>query len=729
MTRPHPARLPRAASACLLAAWIAAALIPIARADDPAPEKPPTQTPTPRAPAGRFFAVEQPITSELVERIEAATGALVSQAAKEGRRPVLVFEFKPGKTPKSGPAMDLARLITKLTGEKTVAYIPEPLAGFAAIPALACGEIVMGPDATLGPITPEGQAPDPVVRESLRVLARDAGRDPGLLLGMHDPEADLHAVRTADRQLHFVLADDLPAFEKTEKILDDQPAWEFGRRGGLSAARAREIGVARNLADDRAAVAAAYDLPASEDPTLGREAVPVWIRVEGPIDTIKEHYLRRRIAQARQEKANLIFFEFDSTGGLDVPADRLADEIARAKDMKTVAYVQDATGVAALVALACDDIIFHKDGRMGDLHQIQAGDGPAQDLDPQQFAGLLGRAESLAKAKGHPSAVARAMVDPQVEVVEARDNNTGAVGPVAREQVRAEPNRFVEQGTLKSAGEVLTVTGDKAKAFHLALAVVEDVEELKSFYGLAGKAIRVERPTWVDALVATLNTRWMSSLLLFVGFFMLVVELKLPGIGLPAITSALAFLLFFWSRYLSGTADSLEIMLFLVGLVCLALELFVFPGFGVFGMSGILLILVSVVMASHTFIWPTRDYEYRQLSQTLGQITLSIVAVTAGAVVLGRYFPSLPLFNKMVLMPEPIGGAPDPLEKPAPDPDAPLHFLIGESGRTTTTLRPTGKARFGELLVDVTADGFFIEPDSLVEVVEVHGSRVTVRKV
>ena len=132
----------------------------------------------------------------------------------------------------------------------------------------------------------------------------------------------------------------------------------------------------------------------------------------------------------------------------------------------------------------------------------------------------------------------------------------------------------------------------------------------------------------------------MSGLLLFVGFFMLVVELKMPGIGLPAITSALAFLLFFWSRYLSGTADSLEIMLFLVGLVCLALELFVFPGFGVFGMSGILLILVSVVMASHTFIWPTREYEYRQMGQTLMQLCLAIVAVIGRR---GRRGPLLPL--------------------------------------------------------------------------------------
>ena len=130
--------------------------------------------------------------------------------------------------------------------------------------------------------------------------------------------------------------------------------------------------------------------------------------------------------------------------------------------------------------------------------------------------------------------------------------------------------------------------------------------------------------------MTVLTDPFVSWLLLFVGLFMLVLELKLPGIGLPAITSALAFLLFFWSHYLSGTADQLEIILFLVGLVCLALELFVFPGFGVFGMSGVLLILTSIVMASHTFVWPTQEYEYRELGYTLIQVTVAMVAVGGG---------------------------------------------------------------------------------------------------
>ncbi|HEX8203512.1 MAG TPA: NfeD family protein, partial [Isosphaeraceae bacterium] len=379
--------------------------------------------------------------------------------------------------------------------------------------------------------------------------------------------------------------------------------------------------------------------------------------------------------------------------------------------------------------LACDEIIFRKGARMGDVVQLVPRRGPVEALDDRQVESLAARAEGLARLKAHPAAVARALVDPRVEVVSARDTATGAVVLLDREEAEADPRRYTIQEVVKAPGSVLTVTAEEAPALGLADQVVADLEGLKEFYGLRGQTLRVDGPTWVDVLVTTLNNPWMSSLLLFIGLFMLILELKLPGIGLPAITSTLAFLLFFWSRFLSGTADQLEIILFIVGLICLALELFVFPGFGVFGMSGILLILISVVMASHTFVWPTREYEFRQMGQSLLQISLALVAVAVGAVVVGRYFPSLPLFNRMVLKPEPIGALGDPAEKPAPDPDAPLVFLIGETGRTTTVLRPTGKARFGELLVDVTADGFYIEPNSLVQVVEVQGPRVIVKRV
>jgi membrane-bound serine protease (ClpP class) len=701
------------------------------------------QAPNPgEAAPGQFFTITEPITDETIETIRAATRQLVDRNAAEGkaRSPILVFQFLPGEnapgSSRIGTSYDLANLISRELGgaRLTVAYVPQPLKGYAVLPALACTEIVMGSGASIGPITPEDQPVDPAFRDPLRMLALRKTRDPDLLLGMFDPDADLRLVRTADKALHYVLAENLENFRKTHQVLEEQAAWEGGQRGVLSAKRARAEGFCKAIAENPADLAGIYQIKGQssvDDPTLGQPLRPIWIKIQGPLDATKAGFFARRIEQARQEKVNLIFFQIDSPGGIDSAADSIADQIAAINDMKTVAYVDDrATGVAALLPLACRDILLRKSAQVGDVRQLITGRGNRlQDLSEAQVKSLTKKAAFLAKRRGHPEAIARAMVDPDVEVVEVRDRDTGAVRLLARDEADADRERFLNPQTRKEAGARLKLTADEAAAYGLG-QVVAGEDELKAIYGLRGKIIRIDGPNWVDSLVTILTDPYVSWLLLFVGLFMLVIELKLPGIGLPAITSALAFLLFFWSHYLSGTADQLEIILFLVGMVCLALELFVFPGFGVFGMAGILLMLSSIVMASHTFVWPTQEYEYREMGFTLMQLIGALVGVAGGAVIFAKYLPSIPFLNRLVLKPEPWTGfePEDPMAKPPLEGYDSLNFLVGETGRTTSPLRPTGKARFGNLLIDVTADSYYVETDSLVEVVDVQGTKVIVKQ-
>jgi len=690
---------------------------------------------------GQLFTIVEPITHDTIARLRAQTRSLVDKSSNEvqGRRAVLIFQFLPGEaapgTSEFGASYDLANFIAKELGgaRLTVAYVPEPLSGYAVLPVVACTEIVMASRASLGPITPESQSYDPALREPVRFLAVRKARDPDLILGMLDPDADLRLVRTADKGVHYVLAEHLPEFAKGQQVVDQPAAWEGGRRGVLTAERAREEGFCKRVAETPAEVAHLYRIDGRstiDDPTLGDLLRPVWIKIEGPIDSSKLSYLGRRIDQARRERANLVFFEIDSPGGTVEAADAVADLIADVEDMKTVAYLNErAVGVAALLPLACRDVVFKEGSILGDVRQLITPRGRLEELTEGQVAGLAEKAAFLAARKGHPEAVARAMVEPDAEVVQALDRTTGGTRLMLRREAEAAPDRFGDVQTRKEPGRPLAIDADHAAELDMG-QVVRDVEELKAAYGLQGVPIRVEGPGWVDSLVTLLIDPYVSWLLLFVGLFMMVLELKLPGIGLPAIVSALAFMLFFWSHYLSGTADQLEIILFVLGLISLAVELFVLPGFGVFGMSGILLMLVSIVMASHTFTWPTQEYEYREMGITLIQLTLALVGVTIGGVLLARWFPAIPIFNRLILTPEPWTGAEstDPAVKPSMEGYESLTFLIGETGRTTSPLRPTGKARFGNLLIDVTADNFYMDPDTLVEVVEVHGARVIVKR-
>ena len=695
--------------------------------------------PAAKAPArvGQFFTVVEPITDRTVEQIRSAIEPYLDQAASRGVKPTLVFEIKPGESAGgetlSGNALNLAELISsRFTGaERTVAFVPEPLTGYPVLVALACDEIVLGENASLGPITPEGRPVSDTVRGFLTALAKRKGRDEGLLLGLLDPSHGLREVRTADRRVQFVPESELAAFKADHAVLSDGPAWEGGARGVLSAERARTLQVAQLIADDRREVADRYGLESTaDDPTLGVGSRAVLITIEGALDGLKEAYLKRRISQSvGSERVNLIVFHLDSDGGLVEAAvdTALAIRGLKAQGVKTIAFVDRAVGLSALVPLACDEIVMAEDGRIGEVGATLSGRDEVAAIDDEMREVLAQQAEELARANFLPAGLARGMIDPTAEIVEVIDNRAGGAVFLTREAADAEPGRYQVVRVVKPPDKLLGLDASEAVGFGLARASAPSLETWLASRGL--EEIRVVGPTWVDGLVDTLNSPWMSWLLVFVGVFMLILELKLPGIGLPAICSALAFLLFFWGHYLGGTADRLEILLFLVGLVCLVLELFVFPGFGVFGVSGILFVLISVVMASHTFIWPTQDYQYREMGRTLTQVTGMIVAVVVAAVILGRYFPSLPLFRRMILVPETAEESALGSKDPTPlDPASTPFFLLGETGRTTTVCRPSGKARFGDLLVDVTADGFYIEPNSPVEVIEVHGSRIFVKK-
>jgi membrane-bound serine protease (ClpP class) len=246
----------------------------------PAPAPATAAAAVPETNPGQFFPVIEPISNEETAHLRAATKQLIDRCAAQGAEPILVFEFRPGEVlpgqSEFGACYDLANLIsTKLKGAKrTVAYVPEPLKGYAVLAALACDEIVMGPEASLGPITPEGEPINPAYRDPVRFLAiRKGWPHPDLLLGMLDRNAELRAVRTANNQLHYVMAESLPEFEKTNPVIRNEPAWEGGLRGVLKATRAREEGFAKLIAEHPSEVAHAYQLAgqaATNDPTLGQ---------------------------------------------------------------------------------------------------------------------------------------------------------------------------------------------------------------------------------------------------------------------------------------------------------------------------------------------------------------------------------------------------------------------------------------------------------------------------
>jgi membrane-bound serine protease (ClpP class) len=248
--------------------------------------------------------------------------------------------------------------------------------------------------------------------------------------------------------------------------------------------------------------------------------------------------------------------------------------------------------------------------------------------------------------------------------------------------------------------------------------VVGDFAALRKAYGVEGQ-VGFAEPGWADRLLTALASPELAWLLLLIGGAGLYIELKTPGVGLGGFVAMVAFIVYFWSQHLQGTSGWLEVMLFLAGIFCLAVEIFVIPGFGVLGLGGGLLVIASIVLASQSFVLPANEYQIRQMQWSLLGILGAGVGVALLGVALRRVLPATPVLRDVFLAPPAAG----PLD------DAMLDDMIGAEGTTTTRLAPAGKARIGGAVRDVTTEGELIEPGLPVRVVAVRGRRVVVRMV
>ncbi len=251
---------------------------------------------------------------------------------------------------------------------------------------------------------------------------------------------------------------------------------------------------------------------------------------------------------------------------------------------------------------------------------------------------------------------------------------------------------------------------------------------------LSGELTILE-PSGVDTFVYILYNPFVIGILIVIGLVGLYIEFMSPGVAVGGLIAGLCFAIFFWSHFLGGTADWLDVMLFAVGVLCLIAELFIIPGFGIVGFTGVVLILISLIMTCQKFLIPTNPSEFNQFLNTLLIIVCSFGGFLLAAFLISKKFGSIPLFSKIMLRPpHPVYGFRDEFVGQANDtvispPQANPIIKVGDVGVAQSSLRPAGKARFGAQIVDVATDGDFILQGRRVEVVEQDGSRIIVREV
>jgi len=166
------------------------------------------------------------------------------------------------------------------------------------------------------------------------------------------------------------------------------------------------------------------------------------------------------------------------------------------------------------------------------------------------------------------------------------------------------------------------------------------------------------------------------------------------------------------------------VLLFVLGLILIGMEVFVFPGFGLPGITGVLLVVVSLAVVTLERM-PSTSQDWFNLGLTLTTFGAGLVGAIVAAFMLAWYLPHIPYANRLVLAaPKEEPGAAYGMEG-----ESPYAALLGAIGVAETPLRPAGKARFGEDFHDVTAEGDFVNPGARVQVVEIEGQRIVVKEI
>ncbi len=411
--------------------------------------------------------------------------------------------------------------------------------------------------------------------------------------------------------------------------------------------------------------------------------------IEGVIDLGLAPFVERVLAEATAAKADAVVLEINTFGGRVDAAVLIRDALLRSR-VRTVAFVNKrAISAGALISLAAETIVLADGGTIGAATPVQLGapGGGAKPVDEKTVSYMRKEFRATAESRKRPPLVAEAMVDPDVVIAGVIDK-----------------------------GKLLTLTTSEALKLRVADARADSLEAVLAYLKLPGA--RVQRPTvnWAEQLVRFFTHPVLSSVLMTIGILGILVELRTPGFGVPGAIGLASLGLFFWGHWLVRLAGWEEILLVALGLVLLALEIFVIPGFGVTGVLGILALggglALSLVGAGATgalVLW------------AVGRVALSLLIAIGVSLLLLRLLPHLPYGRSLVLATDLDARAG---YASAPDAD---RKWIGARGTAATPLRPAGIAWLQGERVDVVSQGEYIEADAPIEVVRVDGNRIVVR--
>jgi len=459
------------------------------------------------------------------------------------------------------------------------------------------------------------------------------------------------------------------------------------------------------------------------------------IPIQGEIDRSLVVFIRRSIERAEDAGADILLFDINTFGGRVDSALQIATLIGSAAVDESIAYITtgpESTGVSwsagALISFSTNRIFMSPGTSLGAAAPVLMGAEGPEAASEKVVSALRAQMAALAEKNGYPTSIARAMVDEDIELREVYIDDELHV--LTSEEIldahreAKKTDRTVEEGKLISpVGKLLTLTAMEMERYGVSSGTFSRRDELLQFLGLGKAAVVDIAETPADKAVGALTGSAFTSILIIIGLVALFMEITSPGFGVPGTIAIVCFAIVFASYALLGTVGSLELIIFVVGLVLLILEIFVIPGFGVAGISGIALIVASLVLSMQGFVLPDFEWQRELFRRNILVVSLSTVSSIIIFAILAYSLPQMKLFSRLTLTSSQFAEEGFTVQTREEE-----DRFLGRRGVTITKLRPVGKAEFDGEPLYVETEGEFVDEGQCVEIIEVSGNRMIVRK-
>lgn len=420
-------------------------------------------------------------------------------------------------------------------------------------------------------------------------------------------------------------------------------------------------------------------------------------------------YVQKGLDEAKLDKADAVIIHMNTYGGAVDYADSIRTAIINF-EIPIYAFIDNnAASAGALIAIACDSIYMRNGANIGAATVVN-GTGEAMPDKYQSYMRSMIRATAQSHGKitridangdtitrwMRDPLIAEAMVDPRTSVPEIGDDST----------------------------RVVSFTALEAMQYGFCEAIVESSDEIiKNRLGYNEYQLTSYNPSLKDNIFGFLTNPALQAILIMIMIGGIYFELQTPGMGFPSAAAIVAAILYFLPLYLDGFALGWEIMLFAFGIVMLALEIFVIPGWGFAGVVGIISLMISLLFSIINNDDNTPLLETSGLYTAVATVLTGTVLGVALVIYLSHKIGSDGIFRFTALRKEQnisdgYIGVPAELGK-----------YVGMNATATTVLRPAGKIRIGDKIFDATSTGGFIEEGAQVKVVKYENSQLYVEEI